>query len=103
VSDVVWALTRIMENGENSGQVFNLGSDVEVSIAALARRVIELCGSQSIIENISYEKAYGQAFDDLNRRVPKLERIRSAIGFEPRYGLDDVIHAVIAEHRAMPA
>jgi UDP-glucose 4-epimerase len=103
VNDVVWALTRLMENAENSGQVFNLGSDVEVSIATLARRVIEICGSQSIIENISYEKAYGQAFDDLSRRVPQLDRIRAAISFEPRIGLDDIIRAVIAEHRAMPA
>jgi UDP-glucose 4-epimerase len=103
VSDVVGALTGIMENGENAGQVFNLGSDVEVSIAALARRVIEICGSKSVVENISYEKAYGQAFDDLSRRVPKLDRIRSAISFEPRLGLDDIIRSVIAEHRATPA
>ena len=103
VSDVVWALTRLMEKVENAGQVFNLGSDVEISIAALARRVIEICGSKSVVENISYEKAYGQAFDDLSRRVPKLDRIRSAISFEPQHGLDDIIRSVIAEHRTMPA
>jgi UDP-glucose 4-epimerase len=103
VSDVVWALTRLMEKGENTGQVFNLGSDVEISIASLARRVIELSGSQSVIENISYEKAYGQAFDDLSRRVPRLDRIRAAISFEPRLGLDDIIRTVIAEHRASTA
>jgi UDP-glucose 4-epimerase len=100
VNDVAWALTRVMENSENAGQVFNLGSDEEISIAALARRVIGLCGSQSIIENISYEKAYGQAFDDLSRRVPKLDRIRAAISFAPKHDLDDIIRAVIAERRS---
>jgi UDP-glucose 4-epimerase len=103
VSDIVWALTRLMDSAQHAGQVYNLGSDVEISIASLARRVIELCDSQSIIENISYEKAYGQAFDDLSRRVPKLDRINKAIAFKPRHGVDEIIRAVIADQRAVSA
>ncbi len=100
VSDVVAALIRLAQSGQNCGKVFNLGSDEEISIADLARRVIHLCDSPSVIEYISYEKAYGQPFDDLSRRVPKLDRIRSAVGFAPQLGLDQIIRSVIESQRA---
>lgn len=99
VSDVTDALVRLMETPAAVGQVFNLGSDEEVSIADLARRVIRATGSSSKIEYLSYEKAYGQAFDDLPRRVPQLSRIRSVIPFTPRHDLDQIIAAVAAEQR----
>jgi UDP-glucose 4-epimerase len=100
VSDVVGALIALQSSPDARGQVFNLGSDQEISITALARRVIELAKSPSAIESISYEKAYGQAFDDLARRVPKLDRIRAAIAFAPGYQLDEIILSVIADQRA---
>ena len=56
------------------GQVFNLGSDEEISMNDLADRVIQLSGSKSTIEHISYEEAYGQKFDDMARRVPRWRR-----------------------------
>jgi UDP-glucose 4-epimerase len=99
VDDVNDALIRLAADLRHGGQVFNLGSDEEISIDALARRVIRLCDSSSAIEYIPYEKAYGQAFDDLARRVPKLDRIRSAIGFQPRFGLDQIVQSVIEEQR----
>lgn len=99
VADVVGALDGLMESNRHVGQVFNLGSDEEISIADLAGRVIELAGSQSLIEYLSYEKAYGQAFDDLARRVPKLDRIRGAIGFEPTINLEQIIRSVIDEQQ----
>jgi UDP-glucose 4-epimerase len=103
VSDVVGALIALQTSGQTSGkhtgQVFNLGGDQEISIAALARRVIEICKSESVIESISYEKAYGQAFDDLARRVPKLDRIRQAIGFAPHYQLDEIISSVVKDQQ----
>jgi UDP-glucose 4-epimerase len=103
VSDVVNAIIALQASAQNAGQVFNLGSDSEVSISALARRVIDLCQSSSVIESISYEKAYGQAFDDLARRVPKLDRIRKAIGFAPRYQLDEIILSVVNDQQEHPA
>lgn len=99
VSDVVGAMIKLMETPAARGQVFNLGSNEEVTIEALARRVLQLTQSASRIEYVSYERAYGQRFDDLPRRVPKLDRIRAAIGFEPRWSLDQIIESVIAEHR----
>ncbi|MGA3065470.1 MAG: NAD-dependent epimerase/dehydratase family protein [Tepidisphaeraceae bacterium] len=94
VADVTDALVRIMDRPAAIGQVFNLGSDQEISIYDLAQRVLTICGSSSRIELLSYEKAYGQRFDDLPRRVPKLDRIRSVIDFQPRYSLDQIIHSV---------
>lgn len=99
VSDVVGALVSLMGSGKGAGEVFNLGSDEEVSINQLARRVIERAKSKSEIEHVPYETAYGRSFDDLPRRVPKLDRIRRAIGFAPRFKLDEIIDAVIAEGR----
>jgi len=94
VKDVADAIVRLFETPAAVGEVFNLGSDEEVSINELATRVIGLVGSSSKIEYISYEKAYGQAFDDLSRRVPKLDKIRSVIPFRPRFSLEQIIQSV---------
>ena len=83
VSDVVDALVRLMSTPEATGQVFNVGGDEEVSINALAERVIRLTDSSSVLEHISYEQAYGQSFDDLTRRVPRLDKIRRIFPFSP--------------------
>ena len=99
VADVVTAMLQLMGTPKSVGQVFNLGSDEEISILDLARRVIELSGSKSGIEYIPYEKAYGQAFDDLPRRVPKLDRIRSVIPFDRKFNLEQIIQSVIAEQQ----
>jgi len=99
VSDVAGALVRLMETPAAVGQVFNLGGDEEISMNDLASRVIALSGSKSRIEHQTYEQAYGQAFDDLPRRVPQLDRIRGMIGFMPRYKLDQIISAVITDQR----
>ena len=99
VQDVVDALSKLIKTSAAVGQVFNLGSDEEISMNDLARRVIDLAGSSSPIEHIPYEQAYGRDFDDLPRRVPKLDRIRQAIGFEPTKDLDQIIKSVIDEQR----
>jgi UDP-glucose 4-epimerase len=99
VADIVDALVKIMSTPAAVGEVFNLGGDEEITINDLARRVIQLSGSKSAIEHVPLAKAYGQPFDDLPRRVPKLDKIKSVIGFSPRYSLDEIIHSVIDEQR----
>jgi UDP-glucose 4-epimerase len=99
VSDVVEALVKLMGTPAALGMVFNLGSDEEVSINALATKVIELAGSASRVEHLTYQQAYGQPFDDMLRRVPSLKRVREAIGFTPRFGLEEIIRSVIADRR----
>ena len=94
VLDVVDALVRLPESPGAVGQVFNLGSDEEISMNNLAKRVIAGVESASRVEHITYEQAYGQKFDDMPRRVPKLDKIRSVIPFRPTRGLDDIIRSV---------
>jgi UDP-glucose 4-epimerase len=94
VSDVIDACVGLMEKPAAMGQVFNLGNDGEISIMELARRVIAGCKSSSQIEFISYDKVFGQGFDDMQRRVPKLDKIRSVIDFRPKYDLDQIIQSV---------
>jgi UDP-glucose 4-epimerase len=65
----------------------------------LARKVIELTGSSSRIVHVPYEQAYGRSFDDLPRRVPRLDKIRRAIGFRPQHDLVSIIRSVVADQR----
>jgi UDP-glucose 4-epimerase len=99
VSDTVGALVALMNKPECAGQVYNVGGDEEISMNGLAQRVIELTGSSSKIVHIPYEQAYGQKFDDMMRRVPKLDKVRGAIGFERKFGLDQIIRSVIEDQR----
>lgn len=100
VSDVTDALVKLMETPAAVGEVYNLGSDEEVSINELARRVIHLTGSASKVEHLTYQQAYGQPFDDMLRRVPNLRKIRGAIGFAPHFTLDQIIGSVIEDRQA---
>jgi len=94
VADVTDALLRLMTTAAAFGQVFNLGSDEEISINDLAQRVIRVCSSSSRIEHLTYQQAYGQEFDDLPRRVPRLDKVRSVIEFQPRFSLEQIIRSV---------
>jgi UDP-glucose 4-epimerase len=100
VSDVIGALVKLMDTRGAVGKVFNLGSDEEVSINQLAKRVVELAGSKSPIEHLSYQQAYGQPFDDMLRRAPDLTKVREAIGFRPRMSLDEIIRSVIEDQKS---
>jgi UDP-glucose 4-epimerase len=95
VRDVVNALTKLMSESKAEGDIFNVGNDYEVSINDLAQKVKELTGSQSVIEHIPYEKAYGPGFEDMERRCPNIEKIGELIGFDPEHNLDTMIQDVI--------
>jgi UDP-glucose 4-epimerase len=100
VHDVADALVKLMATPAAVGGVYNLGSDQEVSINDLARRVIAAAGSSSKVEHLTYQQAYGQPFDDMTRRVPNLKRIRDAIGFAPQHSLEQIIQSVLEDRRA---
>ncbi len=99
VADVVTALLRLVNEPKAIGQVINIGNTEEVSIEHLAGRVRELSSSTSNIKFIPYDEAYESGFEDMPRRVPDLTRIRSLVGFEPRYSLDDILTQVIEYFR----
>jgi UDP-glucose 4-epimerase len=100
VADVVDALIALMNTPAAIGEIFNLGSDDEISMNDLARRVIALAGSASQITHIPYEQAYGPDFDDLQRRVPNLGKIRRTISFAPSHDLEQIIRSVIDEQNS---
>jgi UDP-glucose 4-epimerase len=97
VGDVVDASIALMNCPSAPGRVYNVGSQEEISIEDLARRIIEITRSKSKIEYISYEKAYGKPFDDMMRRVPCLDRIKETIGYEPTTGLDEILAGVVED------
>jgi UDP-glucose 4-epimerase len=102
VSDVVRALVALMDHPEAVGEVFNIGSDEEVTIQSLAERVKALTQSASEIVRIPYEQAYGQGFEDMPRRVPDITKVERLIGYRPTRSLDQILQAVIEFFRDSP-
>lgn len=96
VGDVVGALVKLLDHDEAVGQVFNIGSDEEVSILELAERIKELTKSQSEIVFVPYDEAYEEGFEDMPRRVPDTSKIRELVGFRPQVKLDGILQSVIA-------
>jgi UDP-glucose 4-epimerase len=99
VSDVVPALVKLMETREARGQVFNVGSNERITIADLARRVVERTGSKSEIQFVPYDQVYGPDFEDMEHRAPDLDKIRSVIGFKPTVSLDRIVDRVAEDIR----
>lgn len=99
VLDVVEGLVKILETPECFGQVINLGNDQEVTIKELAEKAIEMTDSKSEIRFVSYEEVYGEGFEDMQRRVPSLEKASRLIGYQPTRMLEDIINDVAAQFR----
>ena len=97
IKDVAGLTPGLNISSDAVGRAFNLGGATEISIADLARRIIEITESSSEIEYIRYEDAYPAGFEDMRRRVPDNSRSKALIGFEPRTGVDDIIKYVAAD------
>jgi len=95
VGDLVEALVGLMNCKQAAGRVYNVGSNEEISIEALAEKIIEMTGSKSRKEYISYEDAYGRPIEDMMRRVPNIERIRRTIGWQPKTSLTQTLEKII--------
>jgi UDP-glucose 4-epimerase len=91
VKDAVKALLLVMDSSKAVGEVFNVGSNQQISIMELAKKVIEITGSTSSIEKIGYEKAYSAGFEDVQRRVPDISKIKQVLGWVPEINLDQII------------
>jgi UDP-glucose 4-epimerase len=102
VADTVRATLALSRHPGAAGAVFNVGNDREVTINELAHRVKALTGSASPIVHIPYERAYSEGFEDLQRRVPDIGKLRSLIAFSPEYELDATLHKVIRYYREQP-
>jgi len=99
VSDVVRALLTLMEHPKAIGQVFNIGNPQEISIYQLARLVKRLADSDSEIRMIPYDEAYQPGFEDMERRVPSIEKIFRLVGYRPRLKLREIISHMIESRR----
>lgn len=99
VADVTEAISKLALHPDAIGQVFNIGATHEVTIQGLAERVIELSESKSEIVFVPYDEAYAPGFEDMQRRVPSIERIQKLIGYSPKFTLDDTLRRVIEFER----
>ena len=100
VGDIIEGMVALMNNEDAYGKVFNLGATEEISIKELAEKIIDLSGSDSKIKYMTYEEAYEEGFEDMQRRVPDISRANNLVGFEPTVSLDEIIRRVIEEQRA---
>jgi UDP-glucose 4-epimerase len=91
VLDAVDAVVRIAFADNTIGKVINIGNDYEISINDLAKKVIEQTNSKSEIIYVPYKEAYGDGFEDMERRVPNIELIKSLVGWEPKRDLSSMI------------
>jgi len=96
VNDAVRALLLIMDSDKAIGEVFNVGNNQQISIMDLAKKVIEITGSTSSIEKIAYDKAYPEGFEDMQRRVPDISKIKQVLGWYPEINLDQIIKDIAA-------
>jgi nucleoside-diphosphate-sugar epimerase len=95
VSDVIDALIKLMDHPNAVGQVFNIGSNQEITIIDLAKRVKELARSESQIVFVPYDEAYEEGFEDMRRRIPDISKIAALVNFRPRMFLDGILQSVI--------
>jgi len=82
-----------------TGEIFNVGSNEEVTILDLARRILTRSSSRSEIKLIPYDQAYAPGFEDMHRRVPDIRKIKALIGWQPTVPLDETLDQVIAQFR----
>jgi UDP-glucose 4-epimerase len=91
VFDVIDALIAIAFAGNTVGRVINIGNDYEISINDLARKIIGETGSKSEIVHVPYAEAYGDDFEDMERRVPNIDLINQLVGWKPQRDLSTII------------
>ena len=80
---------------ETVGEIFNLGSTEQITITALAEKIIAATGSKSSIRYIPYSQAYGEGFEDMEHRIPDLRKAHLCFGYSPKRSLDEIIFDVI--------
>ena len=101
VTDTVGAVLALLDNPGADGEVFNVGSQEEVTIDELAAMLIDMSGSSSAIVHIPYDEAYERGFEDMPRRVPDISKIGRLTGWRPSRSLDQTLADVIEHERQL--
>jgi UDP-glucose 4-epimerase len=96
----VRAVIALVAEPRAVGEIFNVGSNEEITILDLARRVLARSGSRSEIKLVPYDRAYEDGFEDMRRRVPDTQKIKATVGWQPTISLDETLDQVIAQFRA---
>src|SRR5688572_865434 len=91
VHDVVRGVLMLADSPKAIGEIFNIGTDEEVSVLTLAERIRAMCDSKSPIEFVQYEQIYGRSFEDMRRRVPDLNKIKRTVGYTPEIRLEQLL------------
>jgi nucleoside-diphosphate-sugar epimerase len=97
VHDVVRGVLMLADSSKSIGEIFNIGTDEEITVLGLAERIRAMCGSSSQIEFVEYEKIYGRSFEDMRRRVPDLRKIQKFVGYTPAISLDQLLEMTIKD------
>lgn len=100
VYDAVEAVIKIAFSPNTIGKVINIGNDFEISINDLAKKIISETGSKSSVVHIPYEEAYGDGFEDMERRIPNIELINQLVGWKPQRDLSTMISDIAEEMNA---
>jgi len=95
VKDVIFGLSKLMDENEAIGQIYNIGTEERISILDLARLIIKMTGSKSKLIFIPLEEVLGDDFEDMLHRVPDTSKIESLINFKPSYNLEKTLREVI--------
>lgn len=104
VEDVTRAVIGLLDSEEAVGETFNIGSEHEVSMNDLAETILEVSGSASRIVHVPFRDVFGRDFEDVPRRIPDTEKIRTLLGWEPRIGLHEIVKRTIDHaHEVGPA
>jgi len=101
VADAVAGLLSVIDSESTVGDVFNIGNNHEISIRGLAELVISRLNSRSEVVSKSYEDAYGAGFEDMQRRIPDISKIKAATGWAPTRSLETIIDDIAASRAAL--
>ena len=100
VYDVIDAVVSVAFSDKTIGKVINIGNNFEISMNDLAKKIIEETGSTSEIRYVPYSEAYGDGFEDMERRVPNIDLIKSLTGWQPKRDLTQIIKDVAEDLRS---
>jgi len=95
VKDTVGTLAKLIEHPGAVGEIFNVGSEEEISISELAQLVKSMTRSSSPIQYIPYDQAYEAGFEDMQRRVPDTGKVKTLVGFRTTYDTRQIVQSVI--------
>jgi len=99
VGDVIDGIIKLMNHSKTLGEIFNIGNGEETTIEKLAKKVKKMTQSNSEIVYVSYDDAYEQGFEDMQRRCPDVSKIKELVGYEPKVDLDGILKSVIEYYK----